>query len=888
MRSTTSSGLVVLACGLSLLAAGVADAGNGGPPKKCQVAIARAAGTFLAARVDVLKRCEKLRLQGILPPGIDCTTDNPNAAELEGVAKDLADTIDKACGGADQTCGTPDDVPLSDAGWGDVTQCPDLEHSGCTAPIATCKDVTTCIECVGAAASNQAIKLDYGDFVSAEFGTDSETNQCQEVIGRASTKFLQVLARSLGRCEVTRMRRLLRGKDVGECMGDSGKITDLVAKAEAKKRKAICKACGGDDAKCGTSDDLEPGTFGFASQCPALSVPSGGSCGGAILDLSSVVDCVDCVARFKAECMSALATPGSGPYPPQCNPATATCGNGKLDPGEQCDPGSGSAGGAFPGGSTGGAFPCPGGEVCTAQCTCSGSTPPPTCGNGKLDPGEQCDPGGGSAGGAFPCPGGAVCSPQCTCEGGTSTTTCSTSTTTTTVMCHNMTTTTTSTTTTTQPSTCGNGRIDPGEQCDPSSTSGCFTCPSGDTCDPTSCKCMPGSTTTTLPTPGCGNGVRDPGEQCDPTSPSGAMVCPEGTTCSLACTCVSPSSSTTTTTIIGGVTTTTIPGGSASFLDFTTGTSSDDCGTYFADTAFSDDIDTLGCGGLDIGGGLSTVPEGPTPDGSTSRFTVSCSGSTCTLGPTMTAGATFDCTNTGCRFGAPLPIANGGLSTCVENSFAVPASGTVDTSTGEVNATVSLNSRVVLTGNDNQPCPICRSGSITGAACSGTPESPCTGVCQGSPNEGSACTSTNSEGISRDCPQPAAAPGVSKCSGGPGNGQTCTTSGECGAGGVCAVFVGTIPVNLSPLTTGTATKSAANGSFCQNQADVGCFGDDTCRAIEEDGSAAGSLMPVGSSHDVTLASVFCIPASGSILIDGAASLPGPGATSLPGTIRLVP
>lgn len=860
MRSTTTSGLVALACGLSLLAARAVEAGNGAPKQKCQLAIARAAGTFLAGRLDVLKRCEKLRLQGILPPGIDCLTDNPNAAELEGVAKDLADTIDQACGGADNVCGTTDDVPLSDAGWGDVTQCPDLEHSGCTAPIASCKDVTTCIECVGAAASNQAIKLDFGDFVTSEFGTDSDTNQCQEAIGRASTKFLQVLARGLGRCEVTRMRRLLRGKDVGACMGDSGKMSDLVAKAEDKKRKAICKACGGADAKCGTGDDLAPSAFGFASQCPAVSVPSGGSCGGAILDLSGVVDCVDCVARFKAECMSALATPGAGAYPPQCNRPSASCGNGKLDPGEQCDPGGGSAGGAFPGGSTGGAFPCPGGEVCT---------------------------------------------PQCTCEGGTSTTSCSTSTTTTTLMCHNTTTTTTSTTTTTRPATCGNGKLDPNEECDTSSPSGCFTCPSGDTCDPTTCRCVPGSTTTTLPSPGCGNGVRDPGEQCDPSSPAGAIVCPAGTTCSLACTCVSPSSSTTTTTMgagstttstgatatsttLGGVTTTTTPSGSASFLDFTTGTSNDDCGTYFADTGFTDDIDTLGCGGLDLGGGASTVPEGPTPDGSTSRFTVSCSGSTCNLGPTTTTGASFDCTNTGCRFGAPLPISNGGISTCVENTFAAPASGTVDTSSGAINATVSLNSRVVLTGNATQPCPICRSGSVTGAACAGTPQSPCTGVCQGSPNQGSACTSTNSDGLSRDCPQPASSPGVNKCYGGAGNGQTCTTSGQCGAGGVCSTFVGEIPVNLSPLTTGTATKSSASGNFCTDQAVAGCFGDDTCRAIQEVGAPAGSLMPVGSTHAVTLASVFCIPASGSVLIDGAASLPGPGATSLPGTVRLVP
>jgi hypothetical protein len=46
-------------------------------------------------------------------------------------------------------------------------------------------------------------------------------------------------------------------------------------------------------------------------------------------------------------------------------------------------------------------------------------------------------------------------------------------------------------------------------------------------------------------------------------------------------------------------------------------------------------------------------------------------------------------------------------------------------------------------------------------------------------------------------------------------------------------------------------------------------------------------MPVGSSHDTTLAATFCIPATASI-VDAAGSLPGPGATSLPGTFTLRP
>ena len=427
-----------------------------------------------------------------------------------------------------------------------------------------------------------------------------------------------------------------------------------------------------------------------------------------------------------------------------------------------------------------------------------------------------------------------------------------------------------------------------------SSPSGSFTCPPGCTCDAASCTCVPGSSTTTLPPAGCGNGVLDSGEQCDPSSPSGSFVCPTGTTCTLGCTCEGPS--TTTTTAVGaststtmiGVTTTTVQTGGASFLDFTTGVSDEVCGTTFGVDGLDDELDDLACGGLDIGGGDGTVPEGPIPDGSTSRFAVSCGGDSCTLGPIPTRGAAFDCTNTGCTFGIPLPISNGGLSTCVQNTFASPASGTVNLATGEISANVSLTSRVVLTGNDPQPCPICRSGSVTGGPCVGSPQSPCTGVCQGSPNEGQSCTSTNSTGLSRDCPQPAAAVGANRCYGGTNNAQPCSTGAECVGGGICSQFVGEIPVNLAPLTTGTATKSGGGGLFCPDQKSAGCFGDEDCRLIREIGAASGSLLPVGTSHPTTLVSVFCIPASGSILIDGAAALPGPGATSLPGTARLVP
>jgi hypothetical protein len=63
---------------------------------------------------------------------------------------------------------------------------------------------------------------------------------------------------------------------------------------------------------------------------------------------------------------------------------------------------------------------------------------------------------------------------------------------------------------------------------------------------------------------------------------------------------------------------------------------------------------------------------------------------------------------------------------------------------------------------------------------------------------------------------------------------------------------------------------------------VGCFGNTTCRQINENGSAAGQVL-TNVPAAATLGSVFCIPATSNAVVNGSADLPGPGAVSLPGT-----
>jgi hypothetical protein len=311
-------------------------------------------------------------------------------------------------------------------------------------------------------------------------------------------------------------------------------------------------------------------------------------------------------------------------------------------------------------------------------------------------------------------------------------------------------------------------------------------------------------------------------------------------------------------------------------LDYTTQPTPSSCG----DTRDASNvvIKTLACGGLDLGGGASIIPEGPTPDGETFRFKLSCGAHTtsCAVGATTTSPAVNtadpDCTTTGCFYGAPLPIPNpiagGSLTTCVLNTWAAPAIGQLDTVFGATSINAPLTSDTYITGNLAQPCPRCSGFGIPG--------SPGTGTCDRGPRAGLACTTTSINGLTRDCPT-GGADGTHPCTPGGGN---CIDGSH----------VGPIAVNLSPLTTGTANKTSATGLFCPGQGPAagpghlaGCFGSTACTSITENGVPYFGI-PTGSPVPATLASVFCVASTGNGLVDASADLPGPGAVSLPGVM----
>jgi cysteine-rich repeat protein len=111
-----------------------------------------------------------------------------------------------------------------------------------------------------------------------------------------------------------------------------------------------------------------------------------------------------------------------GDQPPP--PPPPSCGNGKLEQGEQCDDGNTVSG-----------------DGCSSTCTIE-----PVCGNGKLEAGEQCDDGNTVDGDG--------CSHSCTLEPP-------------------------------PPPVCGNGKLEIGEQCDDGNTvngDGCSSSCQFETC----------------------------------------------------------------------------------------------------------------------------------------------------------------------------------------------------------------------------------------------------------------------------------------------------------------------------------------------------------------------------------------------------------------------
>jgi cysteine-rich repeat protein len=171
------------------------------------------------------------------------------------------------------------------------------------------------------------------------------------------------------------------------------------------------------------------------------------------------------------------------------------CGNGVVDPGELCDDGNTSNGACTNGGSCDTDSDCPGtGNKCVPDKCSKDCKSLQVCGNGIVDFDEICDDGNTFDG---TCPNGTPCNADADCAGigsgwcavdGCAKDCLSNE-------------------------SCGNGVVDLNEVCDNGSANAV-----GASCEP---GCLSGS--------GCGNGVIDPGETCDDGNLNDNDDCPSGT-----------------------------------------------------------------------------------------------------------------------------------------------------------------------------------------------------------------------------------------------------------------------------------------------------------------------------------------------------------------------
>ncbi len=295
----------------------------------------------------------------------------------------------------------------------------------------------------------------------------------------------------------------------------------------------------------------------------------------------------------------------------------------------------------------------------------------------------------------------------------------------------------------------------------------------------------PGPTST--PPPTCGNGVNDIGEACDASAPSaGWASCGPDFAC-VGCNCACPST----------VTFAADPNAPESVLD--TGWT----GISHRSPVISNGKVTVGvscsasqrpCGVCTVSGPIENAHAGAGE--LATRRCVSDTSTRCTSDAACTGGA-GDCQY---FFGAPLPLAAGGVSTCVVNQFDGPVSGTANIESGDAETIAKLTARVYNGILVDAPCPRCIGDGAVNDGVKG-------GTCDGGVRNGLACDANGDVparpdygATSLDCPP---LPGAS---------------------------IATLPIDLSNKTGAVTKTLTASSPNCSGQPPNKCLCD-TCNNL---------------------------------------------------------
>ncbi|MCC6764336.1 MAG: hypothetical protein IT293_06705, partial [Deltaproteobacteria bacterium] len=306
--------------------------------------------------------------------------------------------------------------------------------------------------------------------------------------------------------------------------------------------------------------------------------------------------------------------------------------------------------------------------------------------------------------------------------------------------------------------------------------------------DPSNPDCVGSPTPTPTSTPGplCGNGVNDPGEACDASAPSaGWATCGSAFTCT-ACNCACPSK----------VTFSGDPNAPESILD--TGWT----GISHRAPIISNGQTTITLSGCSTGPnrpcGTCNV-SGPVENPNANAGELATR--RCTNDTSIQCTSDAPCTGGGgtCQyyFGAPLPLAAGGVTTCVVNQFNGAVSGTANVETGYAVTSANLTARVYNGIAIDNPCPRCVGDGAFNDGTAG-------GTCDGGARVGLACDSNG------DVP---ARPDFGR------------TSLDCPPNP--AGIIATLPIDLSNKTDVVAKTLTGASPNCTNSAGNKCLCD-TC------------------------------------------------------------
>ena len=608
---------------------------------------------------------------------------------------------------------------------------------------------------------------------SATAADQKAIDKCSAAIIKAGGAFVQAEMKILQKCEDAK----LKGKTC-----DQGKVTESIGKARTKLDSSITKACGGKDKTCTTedADGTQPtlAEIGWPNVCPDF---EGKGCTNAIANCGDIDDCLACVGEESVEQAIALYYPAGRP---------SSVGNKTLN---KCQAALGKGAASFFAAKTKALGKCWGTKVKKpANC--------PADAQAAIDKARSklvtslAKPCLGQTNATIGLPGGCLAvkpesQPACNTTVDTliDVGNCAVCVTEFKVDCAD------------RLAATSEGAAYPAE---------CLIAPPTPTATATPVvtptpTLTTGPTETPTPNPNCGNGALDSGELCDASSAQ--TTCPNVNTaafpCNEFCTCDCPG----TVTFTGDAT------NPASILDTGwTGISHRAPIITGGDVTVQLNCSTAGrpCGNCSVTGPIANPDAGA---GQLDNQRCSNDSSTkCTGDGQCSGGGTCEF-----YFGGPLPLAAGGVTTCVYNQFNGSVSGVANVESGEAATTAFLTATVYNGIAVDNPCPRCvGDGAINDGTAGGT--------CDAGTRVGLACDANGSV---------------------PNRPDFGSTSLDCplAAGGIIAA----LPINLTnetnPVTKTLSASSPNCGAAapgqkclcqtCNNAAATPCFTNADCSAV---------------------------------------------------------